>query len=111
VDDKVAGQLLGAERARLERLLGETVAAGRSDRDAASETGDIADPAERLTAEEVDDAVAGELRQRLEAVSRAEDRLRQGEFGLSVRSGEPIDDERLRADPTAELTRQEAEHD
>jgi DnaK suppressor protein len=109
VDGQRAGELLAAERARLERLLGETVAAGRSDRDAARESGDIADPAERLTAEEVDDAVAAELRQRLEALSRAEDRLRQGRYGLSVRSGLPIADERLEADPTAELTRQEAE--
>jgi DnaK suppressor protein len=109
VDDNRAGQLLATERARLERLLGETVAAGRSDRDASRETGDIADPAERLTAEVVDDAVAEELRQRLEAVARAENRLHRGMFGLSVRSGRPIPDDRLEADPTAELTREEAE--
>ena len=79
-----------------------------SDRAAAGETGDIADPAERLSAEAVDDALLEELEARVEALSRAERRLADGTFGLSVKSGVPIPDERLEADPAAEFTVEEA---
>jgi DnaK suppressor protein len=103
-----ARALLDEERGRVERLLGETVSAGRDDRAEANKTGDMADPAERLTAEETDDAVAVGLRQRLAAIERAEQRIEQGTYGLSVRSGVPLPDERLEADPTAELTVDEA---
>jgi DnaK suppressor protein len=68
----------------------------------------MADPAERLTAEEGDDAVSAALEERLGAIARAEQRLEEGVFGLSVRSGLPIPDERLEADPAAELTTEEA---
>lgn len=104
-----ARALLDAERGRVERLLDETVAAGQEDRATANEPGDLADPAERLTAEEGDDAVAGALRDRLAAINRAEQRLEAGTFGLSVRSGLPIADARLEADPAAELTFEEEE--
>jgi hypothetical protein len=39
---------------------------------------------------------------------RAEAQLAAGSYGRSVRSGQPIPDERLEADPLAELTVQEA---
>jgi DnaK suppressor protein len=68
----------------------------------------MTDPAERLTAEEVDDAVAGGLRDRLEAIDRAQRRLEEGTFGRSVRSGVLIPEDRLEADPAAELTVEEA---
>jgi DnaK suppressor protein len=104
-----ARALLAIERARVEGLLNDEGEAARSDRRAANaERGDIADPAERLTAEGFDDAVVASLRQRLAALDRAEARLREGTFGLSVRSGRPIPDERLEADPAAELTVEEA---
>jgi DnaK suppressor protein len=109
MDENRARTLLRAERSRVEGLIGETVAAGQEDRAAANEPGEIADPAERLTAEEVDDAVAGGLRERLAAIDRAERRLEDGTYGLSVRSGTPIPDDRLEADPAAELTVEEAE--
>ena len=48
------------------------------------------------------------LRERLAAIERAEKRLADGTYGLSVRSGEPIPDERLEVMPTAELTVAEA---
>jgi DnaK suppressor protein len=108
VDDDRAQALLGAERSRVERLLAETDAAGRDDRSEANQTGDMSDPAERLTAEETDDTVAGSLRERLEAIGRAEQRLAEGTFGRSIRSGLPIPEERLVADPAAELTVDEA---
>src|SRR5207248_2477214 len=43
----------------------------------------------------------------LEAVERAEQRLADGTYGLSVESGAPIPDERLEAQPTAERTAEE----
>ena len=109
MDEDRARTLLQAERSRVERLLEETVGAGQDDRDEANAGGDMADPAERLTAEEGDDAVATGLRDRLAAVARAERRLSEGTFGRSVRSGSPIPDERLEADPAAELTVEEAQ--
>jgi DnaK suppressor protein len=42
------------------------------------------------------------------AIDRAEERLKVHTYGKSVRSGNPIPDDRLRADPTAELTVEEA---
>ncbi len=106
-----ARTLLAAERARVEELLGGTVTDGRDDRAAANQGGDMADPAERLTAEEGDDAVSAALAERLAAIARAEQRLEEGVFGVSVRSGLPIPDERLEADPAAELTVDEASAD
>jgi DnaK suppressor protein len=108
VDNERAKHALDAERRRVEGLLGDTVVAGAQDRDEENAQGDMADPAQRLTAEGLDDAVAAGLRDRLEAIGRAEERLRAGTYGRSVRSGLPIPDERLEADPAAELTVEEA---
>ena len=49
-----------------------------------------------------------ELQDQLAAVERAEQRLRDGTFGISIQSGAPIPDARLEARPTAELTVEEA---
>jgi DnaK suppressor protein len=68
----------------------------------------MADSAEPLTAEGADDAVAAELRERLAALDRADQRLAEGTYGRSVRSGAVIPDDRLEADPAAELTVEEA---
>lgn len=109
MDEERARALLGAERIRVQGLLDETTAAGQSDRLAANEPGDLSDPAERLTAEQGDDAVAAGLRERLAAIGRAERRLAEGTFGMSVRSGKPISNDRLEADPAAELTADETQ--
>ena len=50
-----------------------------------------------------------DLRKELTAVERAEARLAEGTYGLSVESGEPIPDGRLEARPTAERTIEEQE--
>ena len=107
MNEERARELLGAERTRVEQLLSESVTAGQEDRAAANEPGDLADPAERL--EETDDAVVTGLRERLAAIVRAEHRIEDGTFGLSVSSGVPIPDDRLEADPAAELTVEEAQ--
>lgn len=109
MDADHARVLVRTERSRVEELLRQTAGAGQEDRAAANEPGDLADPAERLTAEEVDDAVAAGLRERLAALDRAERRIEDGTFGRSVRSGAPIPDDRLEADPAAELTVEEAQ--
>lgn len=48
-----------------------------------------------------------ELNRRLAELERAEARLLAGTYGRSIQSGEPIPDERLEANPLAELTVEE----
>ena len=109
MEEERARSLLRAERSRVESLLKETTGAGQDDRSAANEPGDLTDPAERLTAEQGDDALAAGLRVRLAALERAERRIEDGTYGHSIRSGLPIPDARLEADPAAELTVEEAQ--
>jgi DnaK suppressor protein len=109
MDEDRARARIRAERAEVQSLLRDTEAAGQQDRAAEDETGDIADSAQPLTAQGIDDAVASSLRDRLAALDRAEQRLDEGTFGRSVRSGLPIPDDRLEADPAAELTVEEAQ--
>ena len=108
MDDNRARLLLGDERARIQVLLDDLRGAGRADREATSEQGDMSDPSESLVAEGTDDAIAVGLAQRLATIERAEQRLAEGSYGRSVHSGDVIPDERLEADPAAELTVDEA---
>ena len=109
MDHQKAEQLLASERRRLEELLNRSANLGLVEREGASEQGDMTDSAEPLTSEEENDAVEESLRARLAAVERAEARLAKGTYGFSVQSGAPIPDERLEADPAAELTVDELE--
>ena len=97
-----ARELLENERARLERLLRAEGAATAPDQ------GDEVDDANWRIAEETGRAVSRSLRDRWSALQRAQERLERGTYGLSILSGQPIPDERLEADPLAELTVQEA---
>jgi DnaK suppressor protein len=108
MDDTKARELLSAERRRVERLLAQMDQAIGDDRTAADQDGDMFDSAEPLTREGTDQSIRAEVQDRLDAVGRAEQRLAEGTFGRSVRSGLPIPDARLEADPTAELTVEEA---
>ncbi|HEX6526281.1 MAG TPA: hypothetical protein VF070_40650 [Streptosporangiaceae bacterium] len=108
MDEQRARALLEAERAEVQGLLREQQEAAEEDREQEAVTGDIADAAQPLTAEGMDDAIAESLRNRLAAIERALDRIAKGTYGKSVRSGTPIPDERLEADPAAELTVEEA---
>ncbi len=103
-----AKELLRTERLRVEHLLTDMNEVGGADRTAADQPGDMFDSAEPLTEERTDDSVRVELQERLAAIDRAEQRLEDGKFGYSVRSGQPIPDDRLEADPAAELTVEEA---
>lgn len=100
MDTERATILLRAERARVEQLLAELDAQGAVRAEA---NGDFADGASRLTADGTRELVTASLTERLGAVERAERRLTDGTYGHSVRSGLPIPDERLEADPAAEV--------
>lgn len=105
MDESRARELLLAERAEVAALLRETEA----DRGAAAGGPvDYGDAAQPLTQRAEDEAVAADLRERLAAIDRALARLEDGSYGRSVLSGQPIPDERLEADPAAELTIEEA---
>ena len=113
MDQDRARSLLIVERDEVQGLLKDAETAGQEDRQAEidSEAGDTSDAAQPLTAEGMDDAIAEGLRSRLDAIERALHRLDAGTYGRSVRSGQPIPDERLEADPAAELTIEEARAD
>ena len=106
-----AWELLRADKARTQELLDETRSESASDRVAANEPGDMFDSAEPLVDQGLGDSVVAALERHLDAIDRAERRLEAGTFGRSVRSGEEIPDARLEADPTAELTVDEASND
>ncbi len=108
MDDQRARALLDAERARVEELLAQVAASSTDDRTGAEEPGDQADGGQRLTAQATDGLVSDSLSERLAAIERAEARLAAGTYGLSVRTGAPIPEARLEADPAAELTVEEA---
>jgi DnaK suppressor protein len=103
MDQTRARALLAAERVQLKRLL--QAAAGEPQ---AVDVGDEVDDADRRNAEETGTAVDQLLQARWAALERAEARLAAGSYGRSVHSGRPIPDERLEADPLAELTVEEA---
>lgn len=99
-----ARELLAAERKRIERELGGVT--HEDDGEPADEF-DPANLASDLYQDEFNEGRADDLREQLAALERAEARLADGTYGLSVESGEPIPDERLEAVPTAELTADE----
>lgn len=107
MDDDRARELLAGERRRLQQMreeasanLAGVVEMGEQEWSDASET---------EVDEQTNRALGGLADERWEALVRAEERLAAGRYGRSVRSGEPIPDERLEADPLAELTVAEAE--
>jgi RNA polymerase-binding transcription factor DksA len=101
-----ARALLDEERRRLAEL-SASVERDERDRLPADET-QWSDGAEPEVEEESEEAVGELVRDRQEALARAEARLAAGRYGRSVRSGAVIPDERLEADPLAELTAEEA---
>jgi DnaK suppressor protein len=102
MDDSRAKELLKAERDRVEGELAKLRGEGRQGSDAQKPAGDFNN--EGLYEDELAAGREGDLQRRLDQVGRAEERLTAGTYGLSVRSGEPIPDRRLEAEPLAELT-------
>jgi DnaK suppressor protein len=107
VDPERARELLRAERERIERALADTRPA--DDGELTTQDEQFADYATNLYQEEFDEGLAEQLQGELEALERAEARLADGTYGLSIESGVPIPDERLEALPTAERTAEEEE--
>jgi DnaK suppressor protein len=100
MDDERAKELLAKERERIENAI---AALNREGPDATTdEPGDKDD--ENLYQAETDAGTAQDLEAELAGVERAEERLAEGTFGVSVVSGKPIPDERLEALPTADRT-------
>jgi RNA polymerase-binding transcription factor len=102
-----AKQLLAQERERIEQALASLDPAGPLEGDEQREPNDLDD--EELYQDEYDTGRRQDLQRDLAAVERAEARLAEGTYGLSVESGEPIPDGRLEALPTAERTVEEEE--
>jgi DnaK suppressor protein len=110
MDPQRAKELLAQERRRIERSLrGVAVTDNGVLPHQGADLEHLADDATDLTQDDLDETLREQLQRELEAVGRAERRLAEGTYGLSVDSGEPIPDERLEANPTAERTAEEQE--
>jgi DnaK suppressor protein len=109
IDDARAREMLQRERSRVEAALAGLQQTRRSELDEIEVATDPSDDAGLIEGEEIDDALISQLRGELEAIERAEKRLEEGTYGLSVESGEPIPAGRLEAVPWAERTAEEQE--
>jgi DnaK suppressor protein len=108
MEQKRAEELLRQERRRIERSLRGVTAADDGELPHQDQNLEhLADDATDLVQDELDEALEEQLKRELEAVERAERRLADGTYGVSVESGQPIPDERLEANPTAERTAEE----
>jgi DnaK suppressor protein len=108
MDESRARALLRAERAEVATLLRATEEDATLDDQASDIPQDFGDAGLPLTEEANDEAVVATLQDRLAAIDRALARIEAGTYGRSVLSGKPIPEERLAADPAAELTVEEA---
>lgn len=104
-----ARELLARERRRIEQALGLHTGESPLESDASHEPGE--EGSEDLYQDELDEGRAHDLREELAAVERAEARLRDGTYGRSIVSGEPIPDARLEARPAAEMTVEEQQRE
>lgn len=105
MDADRARELLERERKRIEKTL-----AGRaheSDEELSTVDQHPGDQGSEMFEAERDEGLAESLREELAAIERAEQRVADGTYGLSVESGEPIPDARLEAIPWAERTVEE----
>jgi DnaK suppressor protein len=107
MDPDHARELLTRERARIEQALALVERDGPQEGDDRVEPGDL--DSEDLYQDEYNEGRAEDLRKELAAVERAEKRVADGTYGLSIESGKPIPDEWLEALPTAERTIEEQE--
>ncbi|MGA8747066.1 MAG: hypothetical protein WB507_14545 [Solirubrobacterales bacterium] len=109
LDPTQARERLQGERERIEHSLAEREQLLEGELEEIDADADLLDGGELIEEEEVDDAILEQLQTELAAVERAEKRLAEGTYGLSVQSGEPISPERLETIPWAERTAQEEE--
>jgi RNA polymerase-binding transcription factor len=104
MDPDRARELLAARRRDVEGALADLVRRSPEDVPDPFDPGDVA--SDTLDAE-LSEGLGEQLREELGAIERAEARLAEGTYGLSVDSGEPIADGRLEAIPWAERTAEE----
>ena len=104
MDAEHARELLTRERTRIEGALADL---GRDGDDDDPDPFEAADGAPDLLEAELGEGFAEQLREELDAVERAERRLAEGTYGVSIESGKPIPDARLEAIPWAERTAEE----
>jgi DnaK suppressor protein len=97
MDAEHARQRLAEERSRIEREL-----EGHGREEASDDPKDSGDQANELEQTDTDNALRADLRQTLDAIEKAEARVEDGSYGVSVISGDPIPDERLEALPWAD---------
>jgi len=107
MDTDHAQELLARERTRIERGLAGLNRDGPLEGSENLEPGD--EDSEDLYEDELDEGRREQLTRDLAALERAEARLADGSYGLSVESGDPIPDARLEALPLAERTVEEEE--
>jgi RNA polymerase-binding transcription factor len=105
MDEARARELLARERERIERSLADLGPA--TDEELSHFDQHLADAGSELFETEREAGLATQLREELAAIERAEQRLAEGKFGVSVESGEPIPDDRLERMPWAERTVEE----
>ena len=102
-----ARELLARERSRIEE------ARSRLQREPDAELTHLdqhpADEGTEVFEAERDEGLTDSLQEELAAIERAERRIEEGTYGVSVESGSPIPDERLELVPWAERTAEEQE--
>ena len=99
---------LESEHSEVNATLRQTLSDVNQDQRTGFDVGDLGDRAQPVAVAATGDAIAEALLDRLLALERALKRLDDGTYGLSVLSGVPVPEERLEADPAAELTIEEA---
>ena len=107
MDADHARELLSRERRRIEEALARL--RPESDEELSHLDQHPGDQGTDVFEAERDEGLTENLEDELSAIERAEKRLEEGTFGLSVESGEPIPDGRLEAIPWAERTAPEQE--
>jgi len=108
MDEDRARALVARERRRIEAALAELTGDEQAE-DAShfDQTGESDDAGTEIQHDMTDQALVADLQAELASVVRAETRIAQGTFGLSVESGARIPDDRLEAEPLAERTVEE----
>ncbi len=103
MDPERAHARLSEEKNRIEKEIADL-----GDSPAGSdEPEDFGDSGAELDQSGRDGAIREDLKKILAAIERAEQRLEEGTYGVSVVSGKPIPDKRLEALPWAERTVEE----
>jgi DnaK suppressor protein len=106
VEPNQARELLRRERERVEQELA-SLRSDRGEGELSNVDQHTADAGSELFEVERDRSMIERLESELQAIERAERRVEEGTYGVSVDSGEPIPDARLEAVPWAERTAQE----